>query len=194
LQEAVWKERKLKFKYQRGDDCDVERVVDPLGLVAKGSVWYLVAAIDGDVRNYRVARVLEAELQEQSFNRPAAFDLATHWRQSYVEFKSKFPRYPVTARVRPESVNRLYVLGGFSRVEHIDPAGEDGWARVAICFQFEDDACERLVGLGDQVEVLDPPELRDKIVERARRVIRFYEDRIPSDPAHKGPGKASGIA
>src|SRR5262245_19142227 len=52
LQEAVWRERELRFKYQRGmDDCDVERVVDPLGLVAKGSVWYLVAAIDGDVRN-----------------------------------------------------------------------------------------------------------------------------------------------
>src|SRR5215475_12295332 len=75
LQEAVWRERKLKFRYQRGDDCEVEREVDPLGLVAKGSVWYVVAAIDGDIRNYRVSRVLEAEMTGQSFIRPQAFDL-----------------------------------------------------------------------------------------------------------------------
>src|SRR5262245_3409947 len=93
LQEAVWRERRLRFKYQRGFDCDVERVVDPLGLVAKGSVWYLVAAIDGDIRNYRVSRVYEAEMTGQTFTRPESFDLAAKWNQSAVEFKLKFPRY-----------------------------------------------------------------------------------------------------
>jgi predicted DNA-binding transcriptional regulator YafY len=174
LQEAVWKERKLKFKYQRGDDCDVERLVDPLGLVAKGSVWYLVAAIDGGIRNYRVSRMLEVELLEQPFSRPATFDLVAHWRESYVEFKAKIPRYSVTARVHPAAANRLYVLGGFSRVERVDPPDETGWSQVVLCFQFEDDACERLLGFGDQVEILEPPELRDKMVNRARRVIAFY--------------------
>ncbi len=174
LQEAVWRERKLKFKYQRGDDCDVERVGDPLGLVAKGSVWYMVAAIDGDIRNYRVSRVLEAEMTDQTFVRPEAFDLIKHWHQSAVEFKSRFPRYPVTARVHPEAVNRFYIIGRFSRVEQVAPPDEDGWRRVSICFQFEDDACECLLGFGDQVEILDPPELRQKIISRAQSVIAFY--------------------
>src|SRR5882762_9852255 len=40
LQQAVWQERKLKFTYERGGGCDpVDRFADPLGLVAKGSVW-----------------------------------------------------------------------------------------------------------------------------------------------------------
>ena len=34
--------------------------VEPLGLVAKGSVWYLVATVDGQSRTYRVSRVQEA--------------------------------------------------------------------------------------------------------------------------------------
>ena len=59
LQDAVLKDRAVRFKYQRGDDCAVVREVGPLGLVAKGGVWYLVAAIDGDIRNYRVSRVIE---------------------------------------------------------------------------------------------------------------------------------------
>src|SRR5215831_19484567 len=43
LQEAIWRDRKLAMTYGRGGGCDpVDRLVDPLGLVAKGSVWYLV--------------------------------------------------------------------------------------------------------------------------------------------------------
>ncbi|MGH9754416.1 MAG: helix-turn-helix transcriptional regulator [Blastocatellia bacterium] len=174
LQEAVWRNRVVRFKYQRGDDCEVERVAGPLGLVAKGSVWYLVAAVDGDIRNYRVSRVVDAEVTDQTFVRPEAFDLVAHWRQSAVEFKSRFPRYLVAARVHPEAVNRLYIIGRFSRVEHVDPPDEDGWRRVSICFQFEDDACECLLGFGDQVEVIEPQELRQKIRDRAERVVEFY--------------------
>jgi predicted DNA-binding transcriptional regulator YafY len=177
LQEAVWRERRLRFKYQRGDDCEVERVADPLGLVAKGGVWYLVAAIDGDIRNYRISRVIEAEMIDQTFTRPEAFDLVESWRRSAVEFKSKLPRYPVIARVHPEAVNRLYVIGRFSRVESVAPpdqADEEGWRRASIIFQFEDDACECLLGLGGQVEILEPMELRRKIVDRARSVVEFY--------------------
>jgi predicted DNA-binding transcriptional regulator YafY len=174
LQKAVWEERKLRFKYQRGNDCSVERLADPLGLVAKGSVWYLVAAVDGDFRNYRVSRVLDAELTDQSFVRPESFDLVTHWHQSSVEFKSRFPRYPVMARVHPEAVNRLYGVGRFSRVEQVDPPDEEGWMRVSICFQLEEDACECLLGFGDQVEILEPQDLRQKILNRAESVIAFY--------------------
>jgi len=159
-------------------------VVDPLGLVAKGSVWYLVAAIDGDIRNYRVSRVLEAEMTGQSFIRPEPFDLVDHWHRSAVEFKSRFPRYPVTARVHPEAVNRLYIIGRFSRVERVDPPDEDEWRQVSICFQFEDDACECLLGFGDLIEVLDPPGLRQKLVSRAESVVEFYSRRSPANPTN----------
>jgi predicted DNA-binding transcriptional regulator YafY len=178
LQEAVWQERRVRFKYQRGFDCDVERVVDPLGLVAKGSVWYLVAAIDGDIRNYRVSRIVEAEMTDQPFVRPESFNLVTHWHQSAVEFKSKLPRYQVRARVHPDAFNRLYIIGRFSRVEQVDPQDEEGWRQVSICFQFEDDACECLLGFGDQLEVLEPQELRQKLFGRAERVVEFYSRRL----------------
>jgi predicted DNA-binding transcriptional regulator YafY len=181
LQEAVWGECKVRFKYQRGDDCDIERMVDPLGLVAKGSVWYLVAAIDGDIRNYRVSRMAEAEMTDQTFARPESFDLATHWHQSAAAFKSSIPRYQVLARVHPEALNRLYIIGRFSRVERVDPpdeADEEGWRQVSLCFQFEDDACECLLGFGDQIEVLEPQELRQKLFNRAERVVEFYSRRL----------------
>jgi predicted DNA-binding transcriptional regulator YafY len=181
LQEAVWRERKIRFKYQRGEGCDVERLVDPLGLVAKGSVWYLVAAIDGDIRNYRVSRMLEAEMTDQTFVRPESFDLVKHWHQSAAAFKSSIPGYQVIVRIHPEALNRLYIIGRFSRVERVDPPDEEGWRQVSIWFQFEDDACECLLGFGDQLEALEPHELRQKLFNRAEQVVEFYSRRLTAN-------------
>src|SRR5215472_402778 len=80
IQEAIWQERKLRLTYQRGDGTTVERLTDPLGLVAKSGVWYLVAAVDGELRSYRVSRVQSAQATEESFARPPTFDLAAYWQ------------------------------------------------------------------------------------------------------------------
>jgi predicted DNA-binding transcriptional regulator YafY len=174
IQEAVWQERKLRFTYQRGAECGVERIVEPLGLVAKGSVWYLLANVEGGIRNYRVSRVQSAELLDESFARPAGFDLAATWQQSNVEFKAKFQRYPVTVRVPPEALWRLQFAGRFSNVEQIGEPEADGWLTVKMNFQVAENACENLIGLGAQVEVVEPVELREKIVELAKSVLAFY--------------------
>src|SRR5262249_39224316 len=88
LQEAVWQERRLQLTYERGGDCGiVERSVDPLGLVAKGSVWYLVGSVEGEIRSYRVSRIREAVVTSESFVRPKGFDLAAYWQESAKLFK-----------------------------------------------------------------------------------------------------------
>ncbi|HZS06337.1 MAG TPA: YafY family protein [Blastocatellia bacterium] len=179
LFEAVWHERRLKFTYQRGDDSTVERLADPLGLVAKGSAWYLVACVDGEIRSYRVSRIKEAALTDQPCLRPESFDLAAHWEQSSVEFREKLPRYEVVVRARQEIVWRLRYAGRFMRIAQVDAPDADGWALVSLVFQMEDEACECLVGLGTNVEILEPPELREKVVSLAESVIAFY--------ARKGP-------
>src|SRR5437763_4269075 len=106
LQEAIWQERKLVFTYGQ-DECRVERLVDPLGLVAKGSVWYLVAAVDGDVRSYRASRICDAKLLEQPCVRPIGFDLAAYWEESSTKFKTHLPKYFATLRVNSATLLRL---------------------------------------------------------------------------------------
>ena len=44
-------------------------------------------------------------------------------------------------------------------------------------FQFEEDACEYALSFGTQVEILEPIELREKIVKMAKSVIDFYANR-----------------
>jgi len=76
LQEAIWQERKLRLTYHLTNGETVERLVDPLGLVAKGSLWYLVAGVEGALRTYRVSRVQAAEPLDEPCLRPPDFDLA----------------------------------------------------------------------------------------------------------------------
>jgi predicted DNA-binding transcriptional regulator YafY len=178
LQEAIWQERKLVFTYgQNDDECRVERLVDPLGLVAKGSVWYLVAAVDGDVRSYRVSRIQEVKITDQPCVRPVGFDLAAFWEESSAKFKTSLPKYTATLRASSFVIPRLPYGGRFARVEHVGELEEDGWVKVAMRFQFEEEACEYVLSFGTQVEVLEPVELREKIVQMAQDVIEFYAHR-----------------
>lgn len=101
LQEAIWQGHQVALTYGRSDGATVERLVAPLGLVAKGRVWYLVAAVDGEPRTYRVSRVRCARPTGAPAARPAGFDLAGYWERSAADFKAGLPRYPATVPRRP---------------------------------------------------------------------------------------------
>ncbi|HKG13667.1 MAG TPA: YafY family protein [Pyrinomonadaceae bacterium] len=178
IQEAVWQGRKLFVAYARAcEQPDAELLVDPLGLVAKGGVWYLVASVGGDVRSYRVSRVRAARLSEEEASRPEGFDLALFWAESVARFKTEMPRYFATFRAHKSVLPVLYYAGRFSRVEEASEPDAEGWAVVRMRFQFEEDACGLALGFGTKVELLEPEGLRAKVSEMAAGVVEFYEGR-----------------
>jgi predicted DNA-binding transcriptional regulator YafY len=177
IQEAVWQGRKLYLKYERSECEPIERVVDPLGLVAKGSVWYLVAVVDGDIRSYRVSRVSKAAIYDEPSVRLEGFDLESYWEQSTNRFKQSLPRYDVKVRVSPRALHRMPYAGRFAKIEKVGSSDEEGWVEVFVRFDAEEIACEYVLSFGSQIEVLEPRELRDKVVEMAKSVIGFYEQR-----------------
>jgi predicted DNA-binding transcriptional regulator YafY len=175
IQEAVWRGRKLLFTY--GSDCGeaAERVVDPLGLVAKGGVWYLVArAPDNDVRSYRVSRVTQARVSEEPCERPADFDLAAFWAGSVARFKSHAPHFRATLRAHKSVLHLMPYAGRFSRVESMGEADAKGWATVRMRFQFEEDAVGLALSFGTKVEVIEPADLREQVLKMAEEIVQFY--------------------
>lgn len=177
LQDAVLQERRVSFTYERSDGTQRERLVDPLGLVAKGNAWYLVAVSEGEVRTYRVTRIRNAQPVEEAFERPPGFDLAAFWAQSSTEFVERLPQYPATIRVSPSLLPRLQWAGRWARIEQVHPHEAGQWARVSMRFETLKFACEHVLGLGPQVEVIEPQELRDAVIEAAQSVLRLYGHR-----------------
>jgi predicted DNA-binding transcriptional regulator YafY len=174
LQEAVWIDRKVRLRYRRGDGTSVDRVVEPLGLVAKGRLWYLVAGVDGDPRTYRVSRVEAAEIRDEPATRPPDFDLATFWARSAAELVGSLPRYPITVRVAPEAVRRLWIPGAYARVEQVGEPEPDGWHTVRLLLQTESEACSYVLGFGPLMEVVEPVPLRERVVRVAGEIMAFY--------------------
>lgn len=169
LAEAVWESRRAVITYQRGDRR-VERTLEPMGLVLKAGTWYVVAASEGQMRTYRVSRVVDATLTDDRFERPAGFDLGAFWAESSAAYEREVPRIAVHVRVAPQ---RLGSLGDFvggaaaDDAEVLDEPDPDGWTRLRVMLDWPEDAAGRLLALGGDVEVLDPPEIRSQLVALA---------------------------
>lgn len=176
VQDAVAHDRKLAMCYRRAGKERVDRTVDPLGLVAKGGVWYLVADTPAGLRTYRVSRIERATLLDEPCRRPAQFDLATHWQSSTEEFRRSLERYEVILRLEPRAVASLRC---WRRIEPVtgDGGGDaDGWVTVRVGFEDEGQARFVVLGLGSRAEVLAPAELRDAVVADLAAAVELNRD------------------
>ncbi len=189
LQAAVWQDLRLDIVYRRPDGGVSQRRVDPYGLVAKASIWYLVAATEDGMRTYRVSRLQDATLTDETFDRPADFDLPSYWEAWCAEFEASLWRYETVLRFSPELLD---VLPGHSvenlraRLEQAAP-GETGWRTLSLTFDSLETARSTVLGWGPWVEVLAPEELRASVIEAAGRITALYAareaERLPQPSA-----------
>jgi len=170
LLDALWRDRRVRFVYERGLGEVGERLVDPLGLVARGSVWYLVASRDNELRTYRLSRIRGAVLDEKNCVRPDDFDLAAYWETSTVEFRERLPRYYATFHVDP-SVMRWVRYRGW-RLEEEQAEGDR--VRIRLRFDAEEEGLQFALSFGADIEVMEPAELRDKVLAAARATVERY--------------------
>jgi predicted DNA-binding transcriptional regulator YafY len=171
VQDAVTRDRKLHIRYWRAGRERVERAVDPLGLVAKGSTWYLVARTPEGYRTYRVSRIEEARLLDKPSARPADFDLARYWRSSTKEFQDGWPRYEATLRLEPRAAKWVTMWRVAHPVEPVAEADSAGWVTLRVRFDHEDEACFVVLGLGPRVDVIEPARLRERVTAEAQAVV-----------------------
>jgi predicted DNA-binding transcriptional regulator YafY len=159
--------------YERASDRDVvERLVDPLGLVAKGSTWYLVAAVDGSVRTYRASRIGSALVLDEPAVRPEGFDLAAFWSTSRQEFEAQLPRHYATIRAAPAGMARI--RGGLWRyaklVEESAPH-PDGWVTCRIQGDSQEVLHDYVLSLGAAAEVIEPAGLAAAVLASAAAMV-----------------------
>lgn len=178
LAEAVWEGRCVRITYARAGK-EVERTLEPLGLVLKAGVWYVVGAADGQIRTYRAARVRSMKVTDHPVERPADFDLAAYWANSTAAYERDAPRVEVTLRAAPEAIGMLADLVGqraMRTAEHLEADDPDRWHHLRLSIDWPEEVAARLLAVGDGIEVLDPPEVRRRIRDLAEAAL----DRYPS--------------
>jgi predicted DNA-binding transcriptional regulator YafY len=174
---SVLRENLIEIRYQSWK-AEKRRRVAPLGLVLKGGSWYLAGFVDGSVRTYRVARVLDCTELEQSFSRPAKFNLAVYWRASTERLEAELHPNEAAIRLSPFGVKLLHALSHpyvKARLRLAEAADADGW-RIATIPTGKTlwHAATELLRLGAEVEVLEPSELRSQMAEMTGAMAARY--------------------
>lgn len=172
---AVWSGRRVRLRYDSWAQV-VDREVDPLGVVLKAGVWYLVAGVGGSPRTYRVASILALEVLAEAAAPLPGFDLAAFWAKFCDDYEQRMQAGEARLRATDGALRRL---SRDSRaialaVREAPPPGPDGRREVVVPMETGSAAVQTLMRLGDGVEVLGPPELRAAVAEAARKLAAVY--------------------
>jgi predicted DNA-binding transcriptional regulator YafY len=172
---AVGESYRIKLVYMNNEGEESARILEPLGLLCKRNVWYLIARkqTSQEIRTFRVDQILHLNVrQSEKFTYPVEFSLTTHigcsWGVFYNDevqtIKLKFSRQ-VAHRVK----NLCYHPS-----QKIAEECDDG----SVILAFE--ACglvemqSWILQWGTQVEVLEPVALREEIMRIAQAVAAQY--------------------
>lgn len=187
IADAVWDDRRISARYRRRE-AEVERELEPYGLVLKAGVWYLCARVPdpGTFRVYRIDRFTVVTLDTHRFDRDEKFDLPGFWEEQAALFARSILQAEVVVRLTDRGVRQLpYAVDPVSvrdALETAAPPDTEGRVTLTLPVESYDVAYTQLLALGPEAEVLGPPELRVRFAEAAARAAGYYVRAVIGSP------------
>jgi len=176
LQEAMARCRELRIVYWSAHRAATsERVIRPYGMVEHGGDWYVVAhdSVRGKPVTFRVERIREAKLLDTEYEVPADFDVQA-WNKDR-DFVPQPGKTVATVRFSKDAAK-------FAREEL--PSKDcrqfpDGSLVARVHVASEAWFLSWLLPFGKGAEVLDPPELREKVSATCKAILAYYDAPSP---------------
>ena len=175
LLQATFSDRKLGLHYLRSNGTPLETIICPYGLVAKMDIWYLVAMTnEGDIRTFRVSRFTSLQILDETFQRSPTFDLATYWKENTSHYQESKPRYIVEVRVAPGNPGVVRYLQEAYGAQP-QPPDHQGWMPLTLTLSAMQEARMVIMGMGNQIEIIKPSELRDEVRQWLKALQDHYD-------------------
>ena len=178
LQKAIINKRKVNIRYHslfEGQIIDVE--LCPYHLLYNQRAWYVLghSSLHKSVRTFKLNRIKELEITDKCFLGGEKFDVADFFGRAW----SMIPEgrlYHVKLRFLPKVAHNVTEVQWHS-TQKVTP-NSDGSATVEFRVDGLGEITWWILGYGDQVQVLAPKVLREKIVEVAKNMIKLQEGRL----------------
>lgn len=172
LQAAIADGEQVRLGYRDRNGAETVRTVHPLGTALKSTVWYLLADTEGGLRTFRVSRVTSVERTGEPAVRPDGFDLEAAWRGVVERVDQMWSPVEVTARTELSMVRVLRWV--FPRRVTVGEPDNEGCVQVCIRGESVDLLATQLAGFGERLQVLDPPEVRQRLARIGEELIGTY--------------------
>lgn len=177
LQKAIIEKLCLYIDYSSFKESTLDRKIHPLGLCKKNNKWYLVAfcEVRNDYRVFRLSRIQNPILTEEHYTSHSNFDIKSFWENSIKNFNESSTQKYVTSPVSKEplylvklelSKPKLSILSGFDLLSFNENIYE-------VDMISEDIAFSQLT-LNNDVTILSPQSLIDKITSHAENILKKY--------------------
>ena len=165
LREAIKSCRQVSFEYaSRTGDISKRRTVCPLGFLY-GHRHYLVAqeASGSGIRSFSLPAITSIKIEQASFERPAGFDLKSFVARCFGVFDE--PPVDVVWKFSPEAapLAKQFVFHD-TQAQELQP---DGSLIVKFRAGGQLEMAWHLMSWGDQVEVIEPADLRNLMPKKA---------------------------
>ncbi len=180
---ATLQRRRLKFAYHsRGRDQHTERQVSPQRLVHYRDNWYLDAwdHVRDALRSFSIDRIRNAtETPEPAREIPAA-QLDEHFASAYGIFAGKANKVAVLRFSRERA---RWVADERWHPEQTGQFLTDGRYELRIPYRDARELVMDILRHGADVEVTEPKELRQEVLEQLQRASDQYRANIATSPA-----------
>ncbi|MFC9895244.1 helix-turn-helix transcriptional regulator [Nocardia sp. NPDC127579] len=174
LQQAVVERRRVRIDYERSGQR-TQRLADPWGLIDKDAVWYLIAGTERGKRTFRVDRIAAAQLTDETFDRPADFDLSAAWDAVVGEMEQRRAATAATVLISAELLPVLQHQQG--RHCEVDGPVPDGRVQVRVTAPTPNMVARQLAGWAPDIEVLGPEPVRAELLRLGHELVQRYSDR-----------------
>lgn len=172
---AVINSYQLNITYSKLNGESSDRHINPLGLVYKRGVWYLVAQNpeSNEYRTFRVDQILDVRLNNIQFEYPESFSLSEHVGSSWGVYTNDSVE-TVKLHFSPAVASRVKSLRYHRSQEVIDELPDGSViVKLEVCGMLE--LKSWLLQWGNEVKVLEPASLRDEVINAAREIVAMYE-------------------
>lgn len=176
VQRALTEQQQLQARYTSVyHQQQKDYTLNPLGLVQRGHITYLVATVApySDVRLFALHRFEILALHDSPLKVPADFTLSDYLKTGALQFAND-KSIQLTARVRPE-LARLLAEAPLSEDMLFQPSDND-WQQLTASVHHGWQLEWWILSHSSQIEVLAPLELRQRIIEKLRATVALYPE------------------
>lgn len=180
----AWADRRqVEIRYQAPTGDETERVIQPYFLeVARREPGAYVIGYDnlrGALRTFKIERIVDAELQPDTYIIPDDFDPYEHLASAW----SVMTEAEVEVRLRfsPAVTHRVKENMWHPSQDIVDTP--NGGCEMTMLVSGTREVRNWILGWGGDVEVLDPSALREEVRDHARRMLQLYGSNCSHDNA-----------
>ena len=174
--DAMQQSKELAIDYQPFYGRRTSYTLQPYAMKAYHKRWYLLGFIKEleAIRNIALDRLLEITIREQSFSLPENFNAAKYYENTVGIFVSE-DLSPVKVKLRAYGKQIEYLRSlplHKSQCEVSSKYGEFSVFEYKLCLTPE--LSSQILAMGENVEVLEPIELREEIMSRLNDCLNRY--------------------